>query len=197
MQRSRLKSVPVVFFIVAIAINFFAPSVSPQPALAASRPPNILFILTDDQDMSSLAYMPKLKALMEDQGVTFNNYFVNISLCCPSRSTILRAQYSHNTGVLTNGGNNGGFQTAFNLGIEKSTDATWLQAGGYQTALYGKYLNGYPGNQGDAYIPPGWNEWASAVSGNPYGEYNYVLNQDGKTVAYKHLPKDYGTDVYT
>jgi N-acetylglucosamine-6-sulfatase len=36
------------------------------------------------------------------------------------------------------------------MGAENSTVATWLQDAGYQTALIGKYLNGYEGT----YIPP-------------------------------------------
>jgi hypothetical protein len=29
---------------------------------------------------------------------------------------------------------------------------------GYQTGLFGKYLNRYPWNRGASYIPPGWDE---------------------------------------
>jgi len=39
--------------------------------------------------------------------------------------------------------------------------ATRLQARGYRTGLFGKYLNGYPGTPGREYIPAGWTEWAS------------------------------------
>ena len=40
-----------------------------------------------------------------------------------------------------------------------STIASWLQAAGYRTAFYGKYLNGY--TEADA-PPPGWDEWHAA-----------------------------------
>ena len=62
--------------------------------------------------------------------------------------------------------------------------------------LAGKYLNGYPDKSNQMYIPPGWTEWYSAVSGDAYGEFNYVLNENGKQVAYGGQPSDYGTDVY-
>lgn len=165
-----------------------------QPA--HQSPPNILFILTDDLDAAEVAYMPRVKALLADQGVTFSNYFVSVSLCCPSRSTTLRGQYSHNTGVRTNGGGNGGFELAYASGLEKSTIATWLQAAGYRTALYGKYLNGYPATAPVRYVPPGWTDWASSVAGNAYSEYNYTLNENGRAARYGALPSDYGTDVY-
>src|SRR5262249_53392153 len=141
-------------------------------------------------------YMPKLKALISDQGVTFPNYFVAMSLCCPSRATTLRGQYPHNTQILGNQLPTGGFQKFFQLGEEKSTVAVWLQDAGYRTMLAGKYLNGYPQQGNPMYIPPGWDEWDVAVKGNAYSEFNYTLNENGKQVAYGSKPEDYGTDVY-
>src|SRR5690242_21784920 len=128
-------SVVTVTLIIAVGISIVGPSV---PVHAAGHP-NILFILTDDLDLAEIAFMPKLKALLIDQGATFDNYFASVSLCCPSRSTTIRGQYSHNTGVMTNGGGNGGFEVAYARGIEKSTIATWLQDGGYRDGLFGKY----------------------------------------------------------
>jgi arylsulfatase A-like enzyme len=190
-------------FYLAILVVFLSSLLSSVilPGLSVSqktdRQPNILFILTDDLDTAQVAYMPNLKTLARDEGISFDNFFVNVSVCCPSRVSILRGQYSHNTQILTNQGSNGGFETAYRLGIEKSTIATWLQAAGYRTALFGKYLNGYPGIAGKTYIPPGWDEWASAVDGNPYKEYNYTLNENGQLVSYGNDQNDYGADVYT
>ncbi len=170
------------------------PNATPK---SAKGKPNIIFILADDLNSEEYQYMPKLKALIADQGVTFTNYFVPESLCCPSRSTTLRGQYPHNTKVFGNNLPLGGFGKFNLLGEEKSTIATWLQDAGYRTMLAGKYLNGYPGKNGPAYIPPGWNEWYSAVNGDAaYSEYNYILNENGKQVAYGNQPEDYGTDVY-
>jgi arylsulfatase A-like enzyme len=163
---------------------------------ADANHPNIVFILCDDQRLEDIAHMPKLNQLIVDRGMIFNNYFSTVSLCCPSRTTIIRGQYAHNTGVMTNGGSNGGFETAHSLGVENSTIATWLHDANYKTALIGKYLNHYPGSLGESYIPPGWDYWASPVAGNPYSEYNYTLNENGKQVSYGKLPEDYGTDVY-
>ncbi len=167
-----------------------------QPASAGGSKPNIVFILADDLDAAEIQYMPKVKALIIDQGLTFSNYSVAMSLCCPSRATTLRGQYPHNTQILGNSLPTGGFEKFFQLGEEKSTIAVWLQAAGYHTMLAGKYLNGYPLTTDPTYIPPGWNEWYSAMKGNAYGEYDYTLNENGKPVAYGHSPADYGTDVY-
>src|SRR6478609_5429336 len=185
----------------ALLVAGCASSHSTKPAVRApSSPhrarPNIVFVLTDDLDFGEVAVMPNLKALVTDHGVTFKNYFASVSLCCPSRTTTLRGQYSHNTGVETNGGTNGGFETAHAKGVEQSTVATWLHGSGYRTALIGKYLNGYPNGVGPTYVPPGWDEWDSAARGNAYSEYGYTLNENGKLVRYGNAPKDYGTDVY-
>jgi N-acetylglucosamine-6-sulfatase len=167
-----------------------------EPSVDASGKPNIVFILTDDLDAAAMEYMPNLKALIAAEGETFSNYFVPESLCCPSRSTTLRGQYPHNTRILTNDPPSGGFARFFDLGEEKSTVAVWLQAAGYRTMLAGKYLNGYPLKNDPLHIPAGWTEWYSPVKGDPYGEFNYSLNENGKQVAYGHQPEDYGTDVY-
>ncbi len=157
---------------------------------------NIIFILTDDQRLEDIKHMSKLNELLVHQGISFTNYFDTVSLCCPSRTSILRGQYAHNTGVLTNLEPTGGFAVANARGMEDSTLATWLRDAGYKTALIGKYLNGYPGAKGKQYVPPGWDYWASSVAGNAYSEYNYTLNENGKLVHYGDTADDYGTDVY-
>ena len=159
--------------------------------------PNIILILTDDQDLElkSLDFMPNVKALLADQGATFTHFFVPLSLCCPSRTGILRGQYPHNHMIWTNLPPDGGFQKAYADNLEHSTLATALQEVGYKTFLFGKYLNGYPATASQTYIPPGWHGWNSPVGGDPYGEYNYQMNADGTVVSYGNQPSDYLTDV--
>lgn len=171
---------------------------APSAASAATGTgkPNVLFVLTDDMRLDDLQYMPQVRSLIGDQGVTFDNYFDNVTLCCPARTSILRGQYSHNTGVLTNAGTNGGFETAFKSEIEQATIATAMHDAGYATGLFGKYLNGYPRTARANYVPPGWDQWSSASKGDPYGEFKYTLNENGKQVEYGNDAADYGTDVY-
>ena len=169
---------------------------APTGTASGAAQPNIVFILADDLDAAEIQYMPKLKALIADQGLTFSNYSVAMSLCCPSRATTLRGQYPHNTQILGNSLPRGGYQKFFQLGEENSTIATWLQAAGYKTMLAGKFLNDFPIASDPMHIPPGWNEWYSAMQGNPYSEYNYTLNENGQQVRYGSTPQDYGTDVY-
>jgi N-acetylglucosamine-6-sulfatase len=148
--------------------------------------PNVILILTDDLDAASVSHMPNLRSLLIERGTTFENAFVTDPLCCPSRVTILRGQYAHNHGVLSNEPPHGGFEKFRTLGHQRSTMATWLKSGGYRTIFVGKYMNGYEGTQ----VPPGWDEWY-AVSGNYMST---DLNENG-TIKYYDPESDYLTDV--
>lgn len=164
---------------------------APRPA-AAAVPPNIVLIVTDDQDFRSLQEMPNVRKLLTQEGTTFPNFIFSTPGCCPSRASILRGQYTHNHGVLRSKGPNGGFATFYNLGREESTVATWLKHQGYRTALVGKYLNGYPEGVDAGYVPPGWTEWQAPLQEHYFG---YDFNDNGTIVRYGHRPEDYLTDV--
>ena len=135
---------------------------------------------------------------MERRGLTFSDYFVSDSLCCPSRSSIFTGDFPHDTGVFSNTGADGGFERFHDRGDDQHTFAVALQDAGYRTAMMGKYLNGYmqlPASSGipNTYVPPGWSEWD--VAGWGYDQYDYDLNQDGTLHHYGHQPSDYLTDV--
>src|SRR2546423_13176466 len=161
----------------------------PEPALHPRRP-NIVFVLTDDLAWNLVPYMPHVVA-MEHRGATFTNYFVSDSLCCPSRASIFTGRFPHDTHVFDNSPPEGGFATFRARGEEHKTLATALQREGYDTALMGKYLNGYRPVFG--HVPPGWNEWD--VAGNGYPGYGYTLNSDGRARRYGYRARDYLTDV--
>jgi arylsulfatase A-like enzyme len=167
------------------------PAPTPPPAATAQgKRPNIVFVLTDDLAVNLVQYMPHVLD-MQKKGVSFANYFVTDSLCCPSRSSIFTGRFPHDTGIFRNTGNDGGFLAFHNRHHEQSTFATALTAAGYRTAMLGKYLNGYQPRQHPP--EPGWTMWA--VAGNGYPEFNYDLNEDGKVVHYGREPADYLTDV--
>jgi len=178
-------------------------TITPQAdvqVLPKTNRPNILFILTDDLDaeLGTIKYMPHLQELMVSQGLTINDFFISEPLCCPSRSTFLRSQYTHNHHVYRNDPPNGGFEQFYALKNESSTLATWLQAAGYRTALFGKYLNGYPFPEDRSYVPVGWNEWYSASKGSPFAGFHYTMNENGKQIDYDENGQgesQYMTDV--
>ncbi|MEV8504922.1 sulfatase-like hydrolase/transferase [Actinoplanes sp. NPDC051475] len=171
------------------------PTASSAVAAAGDRP-NIVFVLTDDLSWNLVKHMPAV-AQLQSEGMTFSNFVVSDSLCCPSRSSIFTGEFPHDTRVFTNTSPDGGYGVFHNRGEEANTFATALNRRGYRTAFMGKYLNGYTpsckAGAPPAVVPPGWDEWD--VAGNAYKEYGYCLAENHKTVKYGHQPKDYLVDV--
>lgn len=169
-----------------------------QTVTTATVQPNIIFILTDDMRKDDLKYMPKTKALLQDTGITFQNAFVSNALCCPSRATIMRGQYSHNNGVWSNSSTDsssttsGGWQAYQDNGNEADNVATRLHDAGYRTGLFGKYLNRYTDT---IHKPQGWDRWFAAFSSGDPRYVDYDVNDDGTIIHFGTSDRDYSTDV--
>lgn len=145
--------------------------------------PNIVFVLTDDQDeiLGGRIPMIKTKAVLFDKGTVFENAFVATPICCPSRSSILSGRYVHNHGAVNNSleGNCAGQEWVDNH--EKKTIAVALKSLGYRTMFAGKYLNQYgiPSTPSPiSHVPPGWDSWLGLCGNSKY--YNYCLSDNGQ-----------------
>jgi len=171
-----------------------ATSQEEEEAEATADPPNIVFVLADDLDYASAQEIPALGSLLVEDGASFEEAFASQSLCCPSRATILTGLYTHNhrvKGNLLKDG--GGFEMFRALGHEKNTIAVHLQQeGGYRTAYFGKYLNGYAAGE-PTYVPPGWDEWYGKLDQQKL--YDYRINENGQVVYYGSEPENFFTDV--
>jgi arylsulfatase A-like enzyme len=159
---------------------------------ASSARPNVALILTDDEDTALHESMPKARALLQDQGTRFDNYFLTYALCCPSRASILRGQYPHNHRILENMLPAGGFRKFRAMGHEDSTVAVWLRDAGYRTAFLGKYFNQYDARSDPP--APGWDAWYAAGD-DAYAGFDYTLNENGEAVGHGDREEDYLTDV--
>jgi arylsulfatase A-like enzyme len=165
-------------------------------AQESSVKPNFVFILADDMRKDDLKYMPRTQALLGDTGMQFQSAFVSTPLCCPSRATILRGQYAHNSEVWNNGNNDspyGGWQAYKDHGYEQDNLATRLHDAGYRTGLFGKYLNHYEGSS----VPPGWDNWFATFDSNEDQAhyFDYDVNNNGTIRHYGTGENDYITDV--
>lgn len=98
--------------ILVVIILGFGLLQKPANSVAQSNKPNIIFIIADDLDTESMDHLPRLQSLLADRGTTFANFFVSLALCCPSRASILRGQYAHNTQIFTNNAPGGGFRSS-------------------------------------------------------------------------------------
>jgi arylsulfatase A-like enzyme len=178
-QRGRFVALALVLAIAASACD----RTSDVGEAAPTDKPNVLLIVTDDQPMGTVKRMPNLSSA--PGFIDFSSYYDNNPLCCPTRATLLTGLYSHHTGVEVN-------LDAPDFD-DRSTLATWLDAAGYETGLFGKYLNNYPWNRGRNYVPPGWDEWSAFTPDASY--YDYTLVHESSRRHYGDAPADYSTDV--
>ena len=103
--------------------------------MTVPRPPNILFILTDQQrydtlacNGASFAKTPNLDRLAKS-GASFHQHVVANPVCSPSRASIWTGQAPSAHGLWANGGA---------LDSSAETIASHLTTHGYQTAHFGK-----------------------------------------------------------
>ncbi|XP_074125836.1 N-acetylglucosamine-6-sulfatase isoform X2 [Sminthopsis crassicaudata] len=166
---------------------------------AGSRRPNVVLILTDDQDdlLGGMTPLKKTKALIADMGMSFSSAYVPSPLCCPSRASILTGKYPHNHHVVNNTLEGNCSSKLWQKIQEPYTFPAILRSMcGYQTFFAGKYLNEYGALDagGVEHVPPGWSYWYALEKNSKY--YNYTLSVNGK--ARKHgenYSLDYLTDV--
>ncbi|WP_439130893.1 sulfatase family protein [Polaribacter sp.] len=154
------------------------------------KKPNFLFVLVDDQPFDALessGRYPFLKTpnmqRLQNEGVTFNNYYVTQSICSPSRASFLTGTYPHIHGVNQN---------------NRHVDPDWetykpynshLQKAGYETAHIGKiHMAHYEGKK---HIRPGFDYWYSFIGQGEY--FDPKVNDNGK----EYQEKGYMTDILT
>ena len=164
--------------------------------------PNLVVIMVDDLDSRSLndllgaGLMPNLQTYFIDRGVSFPTFYTSDPLCCPSRATFFTGQYAHNHLIFNNVLDYGG-----SLGLERAvgqfndtnTLPVKLQALGYTTGYFGKYLNGYGADAAltnispafdPHYVPPGWTSWNGLIDLSTYCMYNFSINHNGVPTQY-------------
>lgn len=110
-----------------------------------AKQPNVLFIITDDQDLhlNSLDYLPKVKKYLSDEGTSFTHHYCTIALCCPSRVSLLTGKAAHNTNVTDVKPPYGGYPKFISQGLNNDYLPLWLQEAGYATYYVGKLMNSH------------------------------------------------------
>lgn len=146
--------------------------------------PNIVFIMSDDHAAHAIsAYgsrvnrTPQLDRIA-DEGMRLDAVFCTNSICSPSRASILTGTYSHINGVSS-------IWTELDYRVPTFIDV--LQAGGYRTAMFGKW---HLGEHGDS-LPRGFDEWKIFP-----GQGDYVDPQMIDEHGASHV-SGYATDIVT
>ncbi|KAI0193947.1 arylsulfatase [Xylaria flabelliformis] len=130
----------------------------PLTSQDAPRRPNVVFILTDDQDarLESLQYMPLVKKHLIEQGTYFNKHYCTTAICCPSRVTLWTGKTPHNTNVTDVNPPYGGYPKFVAQGFNDDYFPIWLQQSGYNTYYTGKLFNAHTVNNYHSPYPGGF-----------------------------------------
>lgn len=126
------------------------PSPLPKPVPPLGFQPNIVFILTDDQDttlgrhdytrIGSLEAMPQLRARVAAKGVSMDHFYVNTPICCPSRTEFMSGRYYHNVGPPNIEGSCMHTDTSF-VSSNQTGMFGLLRRAGYNVGVFGKVTN--------------------------------------------------------
>ena len=137
--------------------------------VAAETRPNFIFFITDDisqEDLSpygnAYAQTPNL-AKLALEGVRFDNAYLTISSCSPSRCSMITSRYPHNTGAPE-------LHTQLPEGLD--TFPLLLKQAGYYTALSGKHHMGKAVDPGFDLVSKGKGpgkeaDWVSILQSRP------------------------------
>lgn len=123
--------------ILTLVLNFF--SCKQAESQKTAKQPNIIYIMADDHTSQAFGiYNSRLSKLnptptldkIANEGMIFDNCFVNNSICTPSRAAILSGQHSQANGVLDLEGS---------LPKDHQYLPIEMKKLGYQTAIIGKW----------------------------------------------------------
>jgi hypothetical protein len=161
------------------------PPLPPLPPPPAVKPPlgyqpNIVFILTDDQDrilgehdytdIGSLQVMKRVQSDLIAKGAFFEHFHVNTPICCPSRTEFFSGRYYHNIGPPNDVGSCMHVDT-HNAVHPLTSMFGLLKRAGYDVGAFGKITN-------DAgvvlQLASDWNTMTYIDSPINYNNYMYV-----------------------
>lgn len=133
--------------------------------------PNIVFIVADDLGFADLGcyggrepVSPVLDALAA-QGLRLTDGYSNSPVCSPTRFALMTARYQYRLRGAAEEPINSKSRTSTTLGLppEHPTLPSLLRAGGYRTALVGKWHLGYPPSFGP--LRSGYEEFFGPMAG--------------------------------
>ncbi|OAA37563.1 arylsulfatase precursor [Beauveria brongniartii RCEF 3172] len=178
----------------ATAANVTTPENGGDGQGKKSTRPNIVFIMTDDQDklMDSTDYQPLLKKYIGEQGIEFHKHFCTVSLCCPSRVSLLTGKAAHNTNVTDVRSPYGGYPKFVAEGHNENYLPVWLQQAGYNTYYTGKLMNMHGVRTYNNPFPAGWNRSDYLLDPGTYRYLNSYMSLDEQE--YRSMAGTYSTD---
>jgi len=143
----------------------------------ASRKPNIILVMADDQGWGDMAYRghPYIKTphfdLMASEGISFDHFYASAPVCSPTRGSVMTGRHPNRFACFTWGRT---------LRPQESTIAEVLKEAGYVSGHFGKWhlgsvRRGSPVNPGTS----GFDEWLSAPN---FFDNDPILSREGIAV---------------
>ncbi|KKK22184.1 hypothetical protein AOCH_001494 [Aspergillus ochraceoroseus] len=125
--------------------HIFGPVRPEASGIARAKQPNIILVITDDQDLKldSVEFTPHITHHLRDKGTFFSNHFVTTAVCCPSRVSLWTGLQAHNTNVTDVNPPYGGYPKFVARGFNDNFLPVWLQNAGYDTYYTGKLFNAH------------------------------------------------------
>lgn len=177
------------FAFLALLACLSCTSIAPTEQDKNDRPPNILFILTDDLGWGDLGtfyqnqrretgdqtqpfqFTPHLDE-MASQGIMLTDHYANAPVCAPSRASFLLGMHQGHANVRDN---------QFDKALEDNyTVANVVKEAGYHTVAVGKW-----GLQGDPMWESDGGDWPGHPLNRGFDEfYGYMRHRDG----HEHYP---------
>ena len=180
-------------FVLVIYLNY--------ASVIAESKPNIVLLLTDDQDLllGGMSPLSRMVAFLSD-GAYLKNFFVNTPVCCPSRSTLISGRFPHN--FLYDKSKEDSNPSCMSMNsssadFEQKSIAVYLKKLGYKTGQFGKYLNPtgmkHYCNKTSPTPLPGFDRWFSMCNDNKY--FKNIMSDNGNLKTYGTDPSDYLTSI--
>ena len=174
LSRPRMRSWPALLVVVALAGYLVPPAAAARPAAR----PNIVLILTDDEDVAIHALHAQDQGAGRGPGRRVRQFLRQLSVLLPvadlDPARPIRPQHPGSSAMSCP---TAATRSSRPAGRESSTLATWLQRGRLPHRAARQVHQ--PLRARDLAVPPGWSDWYVA-GGTAHPSYDYRLNENGR-----------------
>lgn len=190
-----LMETPLLVSITFTSVLLFMPSIG----LSATKPPNVIVIMSDDQGGADYGFMgneviqtPNLDRVAANAGL-LKNFYVS-PVCAPTRASLMTGRYNYRTRCIDT------YVGRAMMDPDEITIAEYLRGAGYRTGIYGKW------HLGDAYpmrpMDQGFEETLVHLGGgigqpsDPFGAEGKYTDPTLFKNGVETTMKGYCTDIY-
>lgn len=120
------------------------------------------------------------KSLIVNKGLTYNQHYCTVALCCPSRASLWTGRAAHNHNVTNVAPPHGGYPKVVERGVNDDNLFLWMQDAGYQTYYVGKLWNFHAVDNYDKPFAKGFNGSEFLLDPYTYQYWNAKMTRNGE-----------------